>query len=160
VTGLASPEERRRIRRAGFDSYLAKPVGADLVVDRIARLRARKVAACPPSRRVLVLDDRRKESAELVLLLHELGQAVHATHDPAEALCEASRFEPHLILARAHAELDAASLAERLAASGIRADLVGLLDDDPEAGQKGFDLTLTQPLDPTALDRVLRFADL
>jgi PAS domain S-box-containing protein len=159
VTGLAEPEERRRIRRAGFDSYLSKPVGPDVVIDRIVKLRALEAATTPPTRRVLVLDADPAEADELVLLLRKMGHEAREARDAAEALREASRFEPQLILARASNALDAAALGERLAARGVRADLVGLVDDGAELSQQGFDLTWTKPLDPGALDRLLRFAE-
>ena len=159
VTGLAGPEERRRIRRAGFDSYLAKPVGPDVVIDRIVKLRALQAAPNPPARSVLVLDADPEAAEELVLLLRKVGHEVREARNPAEALREASRFEPQLIFARASAGLDASALIARLAAKGVRADLVALVDDDAEPGQKGFDLTLAKPLDPEALDRLLRFAE-
>jgi len=41
----------------------------------------------------------------------------------------------------------------------VRADLVGLADDGAELNQQGFDLVWTRPIDPVALDRLLRFAE-
>jgi CheY-like chemotaxis protein len=159
VTGLAGPEERRRIRRAGFDAYLAKPVGAEVVIDRIARLRALQAAASPPARRVLVVDADPEAAGELVLLLRKKGQEVHEARDATEAFAEASRLDPQLVFARASAELDASALVERLVAGGLRAEVVGLLDEGSEPGGNGFDLTLSRPLDPAVLDRLLRFAE-
>jgi CheY-like chemotaxis protein len=158
VTGLAGPEERRRIRRAGFDSYLAKPVGTDVVIDRIVKLRALEAAANPPARRVLVLDAAPETAGELAVLLRKLGHEVREARDGAEALREASHFAPQLILARASSGLDVPALAERLAAKGLRTDFVGLVDDGEEQAQ-GFDLVLTRPVDPDVLDRVLRFTE-
>jgi CheY-like chemotaxis protein len=158
VTGLAGPEERRRIRRAGFDSYLAKPVGPDVVIDRIAKLRAR-AAAKTPARRILVLDPDTEAARELVLLLRKLGHEAREVRDVAEALRGTNGFEPQLVLARASAALDATAFAERLAARGVRADLVGLVDDDSELSEQGFDWTLAMPLEPDALDRLLRFSE-
>jgi CheY-like chemotaxis protein len=160
VTGLAGPEERRRIRRAGFHSYLAKPVGPDVVIDRIASLRALQAAATPPARRVMILDADPGAAGELAMLLRKNGHEVREAHDAAQALREASRFDPQLVLARASAELEASVLVERLAARGLRANVVGLVDGaDGDPDPKGFDLTLTRPLDPEALDRLLRFAE-
>ena len=158
VTGLAGPEERRRIRRAGFDSYLAKPVGTDVVIDRIAKLRALEAAQNPPARRVLVLDAAPESAGELVVLLRKMGHEVREARDGAEALREASRFGPQIILARAPGGLDVPALVERLAAKGVRADFVGLVDAGEEQGQ-GFDLVLTRPVDPDVLDRMLRFTE-
>jgi PAS domain S-box-containing protein len=158
VTGLAGPEERRRIRRAGFDSYLAKPVGTDLVIDRIVKLRALEAAPGPPARRVLVLDATPESAGELAVLLRRLGHEVREARDGSEALREAIRFGPQLVFTRAPNGLDVPALAERLAAQGVRADFVGWVDDGEEPGQ-GFDLVLTRPVDPDALDRVLRFTE-
>jgi len=158
VTGLAGPEERRRIRRAGFDSYLAKPVGTDVVIDRIVKLRELEAAPNPPARRVLVLDAAPESAGELAVLLRKMGHEVREARDEAEALREASRFGPQLILARASSGLDVPALAERLAAKGVRADFVGLVDAGEEQSQ-GFDLVLTRPVHPDVLDRVLRFTE-
>lgn len=158
VTGLADPEERRRIRRAGFDSYLAKPVGPDVVIDRIVKLRALEAAPNPPARRVLVLDAVPETAGELVVLLRKLGHEVREVRDGAEALRVASRFAPQLILARAGGGLDVPALIERLAAKGVRADFVGLVDDGEEQSQ-GLDFALARPVDPAVLDRVLRFTE-
>jgi PAS domain S-box-containing protein len=159
VTGLAGPDERRRIRRGGFDAYLAKPVAPDVVIDRIARLRALEAAASPPARRVLVLDPDAEATRELVQQLRKSGHEVREARDAAEAVREASQFEPQLVVAEAGAAPDAAGLLERLAAKGVRADLVGLVDDESEADQSGFDLTLRKPIEPEALNRVLRFVE-
>jgi CheY-like chemotaxis protein len=158
VTGLAGPDERRRIRRAGFDAYLAKPVAPDVVVDRIVKLRALAAATTPPARRVLVLDADPAAAAALAQRLRKAGHEVREARDAVELMREASRFEPQLILVEAATPLDVPALLERLAAKGVRADVVGLVDDaEPE--QKGFDLALVKPIDPEALNRVLRFAE-
>jgi len=159
VTGLAAPEERRRIRRAGFDAYLAKPVSPDAVIDRIVKLRALEAAPSPPARRVLVLDPDPAAADELVLQLRKMGHEARDARDPGAAVRESERFGPRLVLARASAGLDAAALAERLAARGVRADLVGLVDDGTEPSQNGYDLTLPMPLELGALDRLLRFTE-
>jgi len=155
VTGLAEPAERRRILRAGFDCHLAEPVEPDVVIDRIVRLLALRAAARPPARRVLVMDAAPEVANELVMRLRKMGHEVREARDAAEALQKASRFEPQLILARTSAGLDAARLEERLAARGVRTDVVELVDDDSELSQRGFDL---EPTDLAALDRWLRFA--
>ena len=158
VTGLAGPEERRRIRRAGFDAYLAKPVGPDVVIDRIVKLRALEAAPSAPARRVLVVDPVPEAAGELAILLRRMGHEVRQARDGAEALREAGHSAPQLVLARASDGLDVPALAERLAARGVRADFVGLLDVGEEPGQ-GFDFTLARPADPDALDRILRFTE-
>jgi PAS domain S-box-containing protein len=157
VTGLAAPEERRRIRRAGFDAYLAKPARPDLVLDRVAKLRALARADEPPPRRALVVEP--SANGDLAGLLRKLGHEVREARCGEEALGEASRFAPQLVFARAGAGIDVASLAERLAARGVRADLVGLLGGDAEPDLRAFDRVLAAPLDPGALDRALRFAE-
>jgi DNA-binding response OmpR family regulator len=87
-----------------------------------------------------------------------MGHEVREARDEAEALREASRFGPQLILARASSGLDVSALTERLAAKGVRADFVGLVDAGEEQSQ-GFDLVLTRPVHPDVLDRVLRFTE-
>jgi PAS domain S-box-containing protein len=157
VTGLATPEDRRRIRRAGFDAYLAKPARPDLVLDRVAKLlRLRRAEEAPP-RRIVVLEP--SESRELADLLGKLGHDVREARSADEALDEATRFAPQLVFARPSASLDTSSLAERLVARGVRADLVGLLGSDAEPDLRAFDRVLLIPLDPGALDRALRFAE-
>ena len=159
VTGLAGAEERRRIRRAGFDAHLAKPIAPDLVVARLARLRALEAAASPPARRVLILHSDAGPAGELAAHLRGQGHAVFAARDAAEALREAERRDPHLVLVAASAELDAAALAEALAARSPRAVLVALPEQGADPEPKGFDLVLATPQDVGALDRMLRFAE-
>jgi PAS domain S-box-containing protein len=158
VTGLASPEERRRIRRAGFDSYLAKPVAPDAVIDRIVKLRALEAAAAPPARRILVLDADAAAAAGLVQRLRRSGHEVREARDAAGAMAEAGRFEPRLILVGPGTAVDVPALLERLASRGVRAEIAGLVDDDAEPGPNGFDLLVSKD-DPETLDRVLRFAE-
>ncbi len=159
VTGLAGPDERRRIRRSGFDAYLAKPVSPDAVIDRIVKLRALETAASPPARRVLVLDPDVAATGALVRQLRGWGHDVREARDGAEAVREASQFEPQLVMVGPSAVADVPGLLERLVAKGVRADLVGLVDDQTEADLSGFDLTLKKPIEPEALNRVLRFAE-
>jgi PAS domain S-box-containing protein len=158
VTGLVEPEEQRRIRRAGFDAYLAKPVAPDVVIDRMIRLRALQLAQSSPPRRVLILDAVPETSSEIAAALRRKGHAVHQVREPVEALEEATAFRPQLILARISAGLNSSALAERLAARGVRASLVGMGEDGSE-DQKGLDAFLALPPDPEALDRLLRFAE-
>ena len=159
VTGLAGPDDRRRMRRAGFDSYLAKPVSPDVVIDRIAWLRALATVACPPARRVLVVAADAPATAELVKRLRRSGHEVREARDADEAIREANRFEPQLVLVDADPAVDLVPLSERLATKGVRADVVGLVDDDGQEDLRGFDLVLRKPIDAEALDRALRLAE-
>jgi hypothetical protein len=84
---------------------------------------------------------------------------VRTAQNADEALREASRSAPQLVFVRAGADFDAAALAQRLAARGVRADLVGLLNADSEPDLRAFDRILPTPLDLGALDRALRFAE-
>jgi PAS domain S-box-containing protein len=158
VTGLVEPDERRRIRRAGFDAYLPKPARPDVVIDRILKLRARQHAPEPPRRRVLTLEPAGAEG-ELAALLRELGHQVRTAASAEEALHEASRSAPQLVFVRAGADFDATALAERLVARGVRADLVGLVGAGSEPDLRAFDRIQPAALDLGALDRALRFAE-
>jgi PAS domain S-box-containing protein len=157
VTGLVDPAERKLIRRAGFDTYIAKPVAPEVVIDRLVRLRALQALPEPPSRRLLLVDPDAASSAEGARLLRERGHEVREVGSPQEALVCAAEFRPHVVLARATPDLDPTALAERLASRGSRADLVGLGDDGPDL--KAFDRIVPLPLDPDSIDRLIRFTE-
>ncbi|MBK7951823.1 MAG: PAS domain S-box protein [Deltaproteobacteria bacterium] len=57
VTGMTDAESRARVRRAGFDACLGKPIPPDVVLEEIGRLRGLLAAPSAPERRVLVVAD-------------------------------------------------------------------------------------------------------
>jgi len=158
VTGLADPAERRRIQRAGFDAYLAKPIEPPVVLDRLSVLYRLYKDATPASRRVLLVHDERENSKPLAGRLEALGHVVHEVADAANVVAEAASFEPQVVLASLPmGEMPAASLRDRLTATSVRAVLVGILDPDDETAQQPFDYLLWRPVEDGALDRILRF---
>jgi PAS domain S-box-containing protein len=158
VTGLVEPGEQKRIRRAGFDSYIGKPVEPGVVVNRIIQLRALAAAPTVPSRRVLLLSSTPRTAVELAALLRRKRHQVREVQDIAETLRRAADFQPHLILVWPSADLDVQVLAEGLQARGVSCAIVALVSGDAFE-PRGFDCLLDLPLDPAELDRLLRFAD-
>ncbi len=94
VVGPAS--DREKALRAGADSVLEEPIQRTLFRDTCSRLIAE--AGLAHSQRVLVVDD---ESAIRIIcrdVLQAAGYKVAAVSSGAEALAEAKRFRPDLLL--------------------------------------------------------------
>jgi PAS domain S-box-containing protein len=159
VTGRADAAERRKIHRAGFDAYFAKPVGAQAVVRRAAELRARLRQEVVPARRLLILADDRTRAAGLAEELRAAGHEVRAVADARAALREATQRAPDAILVPEDVDGPAvASLAEQLAAAKVPSVFVGLVDRDAEGERSHLDFVVSLR-DTTALHRTLRFLE-
>jgi CheY-like chemotaxis protein len=57
-----------------------------------------EVALARKRRRILVVDDNRDAAASLAMMLELLGNEVHVAHDGVEAVDQAARFEPDVVL--------------------------------------------------------------
>ena len=155
VTGFADRAERRRIQRAGYDAYLAKPVEPAVVVDRVATLWRALRARAPSSRTILLVSDPSEQSRRLREVLEGAGHRVlEATASHVEG-----GARPELILVCLPlAGVSALSFTKRLEASGFEAPVVAVLGHDAEADQKPFDFVLWRPVRDEALLRIARLA--
>ncbi len=158
VTGFADRSERRRIQRAGFDAYLAKPVEPAVVVDRIVALAGWLRQDKPRMRRLLLVGDGRGVAGRLRETLEGWGHGVRQAEPEAAVAAGTSSFRPELVFVCLPAEgLNADSLAERFAAHGLSAPMVGVLDDDETAAEP-FDFVLRTPVSEVALRRLVQLA--
>ena len=117
-------------------------------------------------RRVLVVDDNRDAAESLAMLLRLSGCHVEVAFDGASALKAADEFQPEIVLLDIGMPgLDGYETAQRLRVSprGKRMLLVALTgwgqkEDKQRALQAGFDEHFTKPMDPAALEGLLRVA--
>jgi CheY-like chemotaxis protein len=122
------------------------------------------VAPGPSPRRILVVDDNRQAADSLAVLLRLDGHEVATAYDGLEAVAVAEQYRPHLALldigmpnlngyeaARRIRDLPASAHTRLVALTGW-----GQEEDRRRAAEAGFDSHLVKPVDPEALDRLLR----
>ncbi|MBL8798514.1 MAG: PAS domain S-box protein [Planctomycetia bacterium] len=147
--------------------------GSEFVV-RLPAAEAPAPATPPPAvasesndgstrRRILVVDDNRDAAASLAMFLQLIGHDVQIAHDGPEALEMAGAFAPEVVLL----DIGMPRMNGYDAARHIRAQpwgqsmfLVALTgwgqeSDKQQAREAGFDLHLTKPVEPEALEKVL-----
>ena len=141
-----------------------------LASHRSAARPAEIAPAGPPragkSHRVLVVDDNEDSADMLAVLLGQWGHEIAVAHDGEEALREAERFRPDVVLLDIGLPgLSGYGVAERLRhAAGERPFLVALTgygqpQDIAKAHESGFDLHLLKPVDPKRLRDAMSAAD-
>ena len=116
-----------------------------------------------PARRVLVVDDNRDACDTMAMLLELLGHEVHKAYDGVQALADAERFRPDLVLLDIGLpRLDGHEVARRLRAAPWGADITlvaltgwGQQEDRQRSAEAGFDDHLTKPVDEQALAVIL-----
>jgi CheY-like chemotaxis protein len=118
----------------------------------------------PRAQRILIVEDLSDAAITLEMLLEMLGHQVEIANDGQTALDKAGLFQPDVILCDIGlpGHLDGYDVAK-----GVRADpslarvhLIALTgfnskEDKDKARQAGFDLHLTKPVDPMALEQLL-----
>jgi signal transduction histidine kinase/CheY-like chemotaxis protein len=121
-------------------------------------------ASRPQPQRILIVEDLSDAAITLEMLLEMLGHQVEIASDGQTALDKAGPFQPDVILCDIGlpGHLDGYDVAR-----GVRADpslakvhLIALTgfnsrEDKDKARQAGFDLHLTKPVDPMALEQLL-----
>jgi len=130
--------------------------------------RAEGAAAAAPGggrvrRRVLIVEDHDDARDMLRHLLEQIGHEVHEAADGLSGLERAFALKPDAaVIDIGLPELDGYEVARRLRAAG-RADLLlvavtgyGQSGDRQRSAEAGFDAHLTKPVDPVALEALLR----
>jgi signal transduction histidine kinase len=114
------------------------------------------------SRRVVVIEDNVDAAESLQLLLEIWGHQVEMVHDGPAGLDAVRRFEPDIVLCDIGLPggMDGYEVARRLRSAGSTARLVALTgygqqEDQQRALDAGFDLHLTKPVEPAALQKLL-----
>ena len=115
-------------------------------------------------RRVLVADDNEDAVVTLALMLTHYGHDVRTASDGQEAVALAAAFRPHVILLDiGMPKLNGYEACRRIRAQAGSETMIlvaltgwGQTEDKRRALEAGFDHHLVKPVDPTALDRLLR----
>ena len=116
------------------------------------------------ARRILVVDDNRDAAVSLGMLLKLMGHETLTAHDGLEAIDVAQEFQPDLILLDiGMPKLNGYDTARRIRAKtwGQQIRLIALTgwgqdEDKRKSFEAGFNAHLVKPVDPTALNKVLR----
>lgn len=114
------------------------------------------------SRRVVLIEDNVDAAESLQLLLELWGHQVEMVHDGPAGLEAVRRFEPDIVLCDIGLPggMDGYEVARQLRSAGSTARLVALTgygqqEDQRHALDAGFDLHLTKPIEPAALQKLL-----
>ena len=114
-------------------------------------------------KRVLVVDDNADSAESLSLLLELMGHTVRTAHDGEQALAEAERFRPELILMDiGMPRMDGYEAARRLRQADWATGTVlvaltgwGSEEDRRRTRRTGFDFHLVKPVSAEAVDEIL-----
>ncbi len=114
-------------------------------------------------RRVLVVDDLRDSADSLAMLLRLFGQDVATVYGGEEAIREAERFRPEVVLLDlGMPQVDGYEVCRHLRAEPWGAEVFiialtgwGQEDDRRSVSAAGFDFHLVKPVDPDALMALL-----
>jgi len=115
-------------------------------------------------RRILIVEDLLDAAITMELLLEMMGHTVEIAADGKSGLAKAARFDPEIILCDIGlpGTMDGYEVA-RLLRAEPRADRLFLIaltgfatpEDKARSEQAGFDLHLTKPIDPAALESLI-----
>jgi len=116
-----------------------------------------------PPKKVLIVDDNRDSADSLALLLRIEGHEVHVAGDGAEALAQAERLQPHVVvLDIGLPKMDGYEVARRLRRLRWTHDVrliavtgYGQHDDLRASSDAGFEHHLIKPIDPAELARII-----
>ncbi len=119
------------------------------------------LAAC--RRRVLVVDDNRDAAVSLAMMLKLMGNETRTAHDGLEALDVAAAYRPDLILLDiGMPKMNGYDTARRLRQQAWAKEVVlvaltgwGQDEDRRKSQDAGFDLHMTKPIEPAALEKLL-----
>jgi CheY-like chemotaxis protein len=116
-----------------------------------------------PARRIVVADDNRDAADSLANLLVLMGNTVETAYDGVDALEAVTRFRPHVVMldigmprmnghevCRRIRELPGLDDVVLIAVTGWGQD-----EDRLRSQEAGFDLHLTKPIDPAAVEALL-----
>jgi CheY-like chemotaxis protein len=123
-----------------------------------------KPVAAPPRRRVLIVDDNEDAATSLAMFLELMAHEVRCAFSGREALRVGPEQKPDVILLDIGLpELDGYEVAHRIRQQpwGKDVTLIALTgwgqdEDKRRSREAGFDLHLTKPFDPNALEQLLR----
>ena len=115
-----------------------------------------------PARRILVADDNRDAAQSLAQVLRIMGHQVHLAYDGVEAVDAVVEFDPEVVMLDiGMPRMDGHEACRRIRALPGRPRVLiavtgwGQEEDRLRSQEAGFDLHLTKPLDPAAVEAVL-----
>jgi CheY-like chemotaxis protein len=161
ITGLPEDATRLPAQFAGFDHYFTKPVDLNELLGVLARISPSAPRAAPRLRRVLLADDNRDWTDEMVAQLREAGYWVRAAYDGQQALEIARLFSPEIVILDARMPRMGGHATARIFKrhpKGTRPLLIavsGYEEERAPAADAGFDCFLAKPVDVTALAAVI-----
>jgi two-component system CheB/CheR fusion protein len=129
---------------------------------------AQEGASKPPGQstgqRVLVVDDNHDSAESLAMLLHMRGHEVRTAHDGPEALESARAFHPEVVLLDIGLPgMNGYEVARRMRAMPELKDALliaqtgwGQEEDRRRSMEVGFNAHLVKPIDPAALQELLK----
>jgi PAS domain S-box-containing protein len=147
----------------GSEFIVRLPVAEEMPTPESPESGSGNEAAARPGNRVLVADDNRDAADSLGLMLRLGGHIVHAVHDGQEAVDAAGWFRPDLaLLDIGMPKLNGFEAARHIREQPWGKTMVlvavtgwGQEEDRRRATEAGFDLHLTKPVDPDALEKLL-----
>ncbi len=116
------------------------------------------------SRRILVIEDNQDAAESMRLLLELVGHTVAVAFDGPQGLAAAQRFQPEVVLCDIGlpGSMDGYAVARTLRSDGVPGPMTlialtgyGQEEDQLKAREAGFDIHLTKPVDPAALQKLL-----
>lgn len=129
---------------------------------QVEREAAVEEQAAGPARRILVIEDKPDAAESMRLLLEAFGHQVAVAHTGQAGVALAREFQPEVVLCDIGLPrgMDGYAVARALREDASRAYLIALTgygqeEDQRRAREAGFDLHLTKPVDPRALEPLL-----
>src|SRR5690606_12391953 len=150
-------------RGHGSEFVVRLPACRAAQAERVAGQHGRERAGAAP-RRILVVDDNRDAADSLAQLLALHGHEVHTAYDGLEAVTAAGQLDPDVILLDIGLrELDGYEAARRIRERRPKGATLlvaltgwGQESDRQNSAAAGFDHHLVKPVDPGALQELLR----
>jgi CheY-like chemotaxis protein len=147
----------------GSEFIVRLPAAEGLGKAAAASARAGQPACRGPKGRILVVDDNRDAAESLTMILRLLGYEIQNAYDGVEAVQAAAAFHPDVVLLDiGMPKMNGYEAAQRIREQtwGQKMTLIALTgwgqeDDRKRAFEAGFDLHLTKPVDPAALETLL-----
>ena len=158
ISGRGSPSDQWRVRRAGFDAFMAKPVSAQAVYRWVAEAMEKEREEAPARLSVMVLG----KGEELVSRLRIEGHEEFAVKDAGEAGREGKEKRPGVLVVdvdEVGGDGEVEELVQRLREDRLSLFVVGVTGD-PGKVREGevFDAVLGKPVGVEQLRRSLRQA--
>jgi PAS domain S-box-containing protein len=166
LTAFARPEDRDQAMEAGFQLHLTKPVDSAALVQAVASMAQRAIAARPSRRprerggmtlRLLLVEDNEDTALYIVTALEQQGHEVTVASAGPSALTIALDFRPHAVLLDIGLPgMDGYEVARRLRQTkGLENTLVAAVSGymaDPAREDDGlFDYYVNKPISPEKL---------